>query len=250
MMFLVALISAFVNNKPFVAVFIPVLIKIANASGRNPASMLIPLSFASILGRMCTLLGSSTNILVDGILRQEGLEGFQMFTFSHLGVIFLAVGLFYMIVIGIKLLPNRTIKNVNDRYDVKDYITEIKLEKGHSSLGKRIMDSDWVRELEMDIIEVRRQDDHYVLPAGDFILNEKDVLKVQCNVNKIRDLKDKEKAGSTSTIKISRSALKNTETTLVEMVSKANNDDKGKTLKELDFRKKFRAIPIAVKQRE
>ena len=73
MMLLVAIISAFVNNTPVVAVFIPVVIKIANSSGRSPASMLIPLSFASILGGMCTLLGSSTNILVDGIVRQEGL---------------------------------------------------------------------------------------------------------------------------------------------------------------------------------
>lgn len=250
MMFLIAVISAFVNNTPVVAVFIPVVIKIANSTGRNPASMLIPLSFASILGGMCTLLGSSTNILVDGILRQEGLEGFEMFTFSSLGVVFLAVGLFYMLVIGIKLLPNRTAKSVNDRYDVKDYITEIKLEKGHSSIGKRIMDSDWVRELEMDIIEVRREEDNFVLPAGDFILHEKDVLKVQCNVNKIKDLKDKEKAGAKSTLKISRADLKGTETTLVEMVITSNSVYEGKTLKDLDFRRKFRAIPLAVKQRE
>ena len=167
-----------------------------------------------------------------------------MFTFSQIGVIFLAIGLMYMLFIGIKLLPNRPTQKLNDRYDVKDYITEIKLEKGHSSIEKRIMDSDCVRELEMDIIEVRRKDDHFTLPAGDFILHEGDVLKVQCNVNKIKELKDKEKVGAKSTIKISRADLKGTETTLVEMVITANSDYVGQTLKDLDFRRRFRTFSV------
>ncbi len=251
MMLLVAVISAFVNNTPVVAVFIPVVIQIANHSGKSPAKMLIPLSFASILGGMCTLVGTSTNILVDGILRKEGYEGFDMFTFSHLGVIFMIIGLVYMLFIGIRLLPSdRKQEDLDAKFNMKDYVSEIKLQKGHASIGKRIMDSEWVKELEMDIIEVRRDGDTYALPAGDFVIQEGDVLKVRCSISKLKNLKNLQKASSDATVQISRDTLKNPWTTLVEMVVTANSSFDGKTLKDLDFRRVFRAIPLAVKQRE
>jgi di/tricarboxylate transporter len=251
MMLLVAVISAFVNNTPVVAVFIPVIIQIANHAGKSPAKMLIPLSFASILGGMCTLVGTSTNILVDGILRKEGYEGFDMFTFSHLGIIFLVIGLVYMLVLGIRLLPSsRKQEDLDEKFQMKDYIAEIKLQPGHPSIGKRIMDSDWVRELEMDIIEVRRDGDTYALPAGDFVLQESDVLKVRCSISKLKNLKELQKASSDATVQISRDTLKNVWTTLVEMVVTANSSFDGKTLKDLDFRRVYRSVPLAVKHRE
>ncbi|MCB9195431.1 MAG: SLC13 family permease [Flavobacteriales bacterium] len=251
MMLLVAIISAFVNNTPVVAVFIPVIIQIANHSGKSPAKMLIPLSFASIFGGMCTLIGTSTNILVDGILRKEGYEGFDMFTFSHLGLIFMIIGLIYMLVLGIRLLPkNRKDGGLDEKFQMKDYVSEIKLQSGHPSIGRRIMDSEWVRDLEMDIIEVRRDGDTYALPAGDFMLQEKDVLKVRCSISKLKNLKELQKASSDATVEISRDSLKGQWTTLVEMVVTANSSFHGKTLKDLDFRRAYRAVPLALKHRE
>src|SRR5690606_3177401 len=79
MMIVVAVISAFINNTPVVAIFIPVVIQIAHASGQSPTKMLIPLSFATIFGGTCTLIGTSTNILVSGIAEKEGVGAFQMF---------------------------------------------------------------------------------------------------------------------------------------------------------------------------
>lgn len=251
MMLLVAVISAFVNNTPVVAVFIPVVIQIANHSGKSVSKMLIPLSFASILGGMCTLVGTSTNILVDGILRMEGYEGFGMFSFSHLGVIFLFLGLGYMIVVGVRLLPrSRKKEDLDEKFQMKDYITEIKLASGHTSIGKRIMDSEWVRELDMDIIEVRRDGETYALPAGDFVLQESDVLKVRCSITKLKNLKELQKVSNDATVEISRDTLKNPWTTLVELIVTANSSFEGKTLKDLDFRRVYRAVPLAVKHRE
>ncbi len=97
MMVLIAFVSAFVNNTPVVAVFIPVVVQIAHSSGRNPAKMLIPLSFASIFGGMCTLIGTSTNILVSGIAEKEGLAPFTMFQLTPIGIILLPAGILYMI---------------------------------------------------------------------------------------------------------------------------------------------------------
>jgi di/tricarboxylate transporter len=89
MMVLIAFFSAFINNTPVVAVFIPVVVQIAHASGQNPSKMLIPLSFASIFGGTCTLIGTSTNILVDGIAIKYGLEPFSMFLLTPMGLVFL-----------------------------------------------------------------------------------------------------------------------------------------------------------------
>ena len=103
MMVLIAVISAFINNTPVVAVFIPVVIQIAHACGQSPTKMLIPLSFASIFGGSCTLIGTSTNILVSGIAEKNGEEAISMFAMTPMGLILLGAGVVYMVFIGIRL---------------------------------------------------------------------------------------------------------------------------------------------------
>lgn len=251
MMVLVAVISAFINNTPVVAVFIPVVIQIAHSSGQNPSKMLIPLSFASILGGMCTLIGTSTNILVSGIAEKEGVAPLAMFSMTPLGLIFLVVGISYLVFIGVRLLPNRKEeRNLNLKFGIRDYLTEIELLQDSTYVGKKIMESEFVKEMEMDIIEVRRNGSKFNLPPGDFILKEHDILKVQCNVEKIKDLKDRSKVHLIAPVKIGDDDLTGTDSTLVEMVITANSEIDGKTLKEVDFRRRYRAVPLAIKHRD
>jgi di/tricarboxylate transporter len=250
MMVLIAFISGFINNTPVVAVFIPVVIQIARTSGQSASRMLIPLSFASIFGGMCTLIGTSTNILVSGIAQKEGLEPLSMFTMTPMGLILLTVGLIYMVFIGIRLLPERKEeKDLEAKFGMRDYLTEIGLTGEAGSMIGKIMDSELVRDLEMDIIEVRRNGHRFVLPAGDFVLQSGDILKVRCNVEKIKSLKDRIKILESSSLKIGDNDLKETQSTLVEMVITADSEIDGKTLRELDFRRSYRAIPLAIKHR-
>ncbi|MCW9041670.1 MAG: SLC13 family permease, partial [Flavobacteriales bacterium] len=107
MMLLIAFFSAFVNNTPVVAIFIPIIIQIASASNHSVTKMLIPLSFASIFGGTCTLIGTSTNLLVNGIAEKEGLPPIEMFDMTLMGLILLFAGVIYMLLVGIKLLPTR-----------------------------------------------------------------------------------------------------------------------------------------------
>ncbi len=251
MALLVAVISAFVNNTPVVAVFIPVVIQIAHASGRRPSQLLIPLSYASIFGGMCTLIGTSTNILVSGIAEDADIKAFSMFSLAPIGLVLLVVGVLYLAVVGRHLLPDREgDQDLADKFGLRDYLTEIELLDRKELVGKRIMDSILVKEMDMEIIEVRRNGSRFFVPPGDFVLQNSDVLKVRCDVDKMRALKDWVKVADRTAVQIGGAGLGGRNTTLVELVVSANSEFEGKTLRELDFRRKYRAAPLAIRHRE
>jgi di/tricarboxylate transporter len=251
MMVLIAIISAFINNTPVVAVFIPVILQIAKTSGQSASKMLIPLSFASIFGGSCTLIGTSTNILVSGIAEKSGLEPMGMFDMAPMGIVLLIAGVLYMTFIGIRLLPNRKEeKDLKTKFGVGDYLAEIELLPGQFENGQRIMDSTLVKEYEMDIIEVQREGQILSLPPGDFILQPGDILKVRCNAEKIKELKDRARIMVGNPHKIGEELTEKGNFVLVEMVITSNSEFDGKTLREVDFRRRFRGIPLAIRHRE
>ena len=251
MMLLIAFFSAFVNNTPVVAIFIPIILQIASASNQSVTKMLIPLSFASIFGGTCTLIGTSTNLLVNGIAEKEGLPPIEMFDMTIMGLILLFSGIIYMLLIGIKLLPTRVNeKDLEAKFGMRNYLTEIELLPNSESVGKSIMESSLLKEIDIDIIEVRRNRESFMLPAGDFILQANDILKIRCNIEKIKSLKDKVRIMSESPLMIGDNDLKEKNSTLVELIITSNSYFDGKTLKDVDFRRRFRGIPLAIMHRE
>ncbi|NEN25509.1 SLC13 family permease [Cryomorpha ignava] len=251
MMVLVASISAFVNNTPVVAVFIPVVIQIANASKINPAKLLIPLSFASIMGGMCTLLGTSTNLLVNGIALREGVEAIGIFEMSGLALILLFVGILYMVFIGYRLLPSREPESdLKVKFGLRDYLTDIEIMPGSKLVGIKILESSLVRQLQMDILEIARNGTRFTLPPGDFVLQAGDILKTRCSAEKMMALKDQARIITNPDMKIGDHDLGEGNSTLVEMVITSNAAIEGQTLREADFRRRFRAAPLAIRHRE
>lgn len=251
MMILVGVISAFINNTPVVAVFIPVIVQIGHASGQSPAKMLMPLSFASIFGGMCSLVGTSTNILVSGIAVENGLEPFGMFEMTPLGLIFLLIGILYMAFAGQKLLPQREDQaDLRQKFNMADFLTEIEILPNAKSVGKPIMASPLVKELAMEIIQIRRGNNNFTLPPGDMVLQAHDILKVRCSVEKLRLLKDRVEIQEQSNVRIGDHNLQGRNSVMVEFVITANSAYEGKTLKEVDFRRQYRAAPLAIRHRE
>lgn len=251
LMAFVAFASAFVNNTPIVAVFIPVVIQLAHSSHISPSKLLIPLSYASIFGGTCSLIGTSTNILVSGIAVNNGLPELSMFVMAPIGLIFVLFGILYMIFIGNKFLPNRhEEESVSRRFGISEFLTEIELLETAEAVGKRLMDSTLVRELKMEVLEVRRNGTKFPVPAGDLRLQVGDVLKVSCDVKRIKQLKDRLNVDIKQSIKISGLSPEEGSTSLLELVIPTNSPLDGKTLKQSDFRRKYRASALAIRHRE
>ncbi|MDC1221961.1 SLC13 family permease [Salibacteraceae bacterium] len=251
LMAVVSMVSAFINNTPVVAVMIPVTTQIAKNSGRAASKLLIPVSYASIFGGTCTLIGTSTNILVNGIAVQNGLDPFGMFDFAPMGLCFVIVGSLFMIFIGQRLLPSRQENNPDALEDsLIDYLAEVEILPNSVLANVSILSSALVKELEMEILELSRENTRLNLPQGDTIMQVGDILKVSCNLGKLKQMKDQLGVKLMPFIDDDEHETFGDNSSFVELVIPTNSELEGKTLREFDFRRRFRAAPLAIRQRE
>jgi len=250
MMIGVGTISAFINNTAAVAIFLPIVLGMARENNFSPSKWLMPLSFASMFGGVCTLIGTSTNILVGSIAERHGQPPFEMFEFATLGIVMFGAGLVYMVAIGVPLIPERRkpqdlIKN----FEMSDYLTEIILLPEAQSVGKMIKDSPLIQDLDIDIINVYR-DGSSLRPLSLWtVLQANDVLRVRCNIQKVQKLQEREGILLKSDTKLWDKDLKSDEVTLVEAVIAPNSKLEGKSLIESQFRHDFGATVLAIRHR-
>lgn len=137
MMLLTAAVSAFINNTAAVAVFLPLIIAAAVANNLPPSKFLIPLSYAAQFGGVCTLIGTSTNLLVDSMARQAGHAGFTIFEFSQLGILFVVAGTAYLMVACRFLLPDLGVPQAADSGHAGRYVTELLVTEKSPAIGRR-----------------------------------------------------------------------------------------------------------------
>ena len=137
MMLLTAAVSAFINNTAAVAVFLPLIIAAAVANNLPPSKFLIPLSYAAQFGGVCTLIGTSTNLLVDSMARQAGHEGFTIFEFSQLGIVFVVAGTLYLMFARRFLLPDLGVPQQADSGHAGRYVVELLVPDRSGAIGKR-----------------------------------------------------------------------------------------------------------------
>lgn len=181
---IVAPISGIFNNTAAVAIFLPMVINLSKTSKTPATKLLIPLSFLSMLGGTLTLVGTSTNILANSILLENGLETFNMFSFIHIGAIVLVVGVLYMLTLGRLLLPKR--KNEQEEHESDDqFLTEVEIQRKSSFIGRHLKDINFLNSPNIKVIKVLRGEKSYVKDMNHLKLKEDDILVIIANEQKI-----------------------------------------------------------------
>ena len=183
--------SAFVNNTPIVVVLIPVVMHLARRIRVSASKLLIPLSYMSILGGVCTLIGTSTNLIVDGVARDAGLEPFTLFEITPLAIILAAFGTAYLVVAGRFLLPDRETLGelLRDRSSMR-YFTEMVIPEGSSLVGRNPREVDLFSNEKARIIDIVRDGTRFAEDHADMRLKEGDRVMLRTAATEVLGLRE------------------------------------------------------------
>lgn len=240
-------LSAFINDTAVVALLMPVVIQVARDADISPSRLLMPLSFGALLGGVCTLIGTSTNILVSGILSDQGMAPIGMFEMSPAGLWFLLAGVVYILVVS-RFLPSHKVNQpVQEAFEMDQYLAEIKLLPAARSVGHTISESPLIRELDVEILQLIREDGALAFPMPYTELRSGDTLKVRCNLKKLRSLAGRQGI----LVKGDLGEMEATGAKLYEMLVVPGSSFIGKSLAEIQFRETYRgASVLAIRSRK
>ena len=241
-----AVVSAFINNTAAVAIFLPISIGLARDHDVSQSKLLMPLSFASIVGGTCTLIGTSTNILVSSLATDNGLEPFSMFELSKLGVVFLAVGLIYLTFVARRLLPDRQPTSLTRKYKMARYLTGLDVPEDSPLVGKSAAEAKLNELYDVTILEIHRGETRIHSGLRDTKLEAGDHLLARGALDGIMEMKRQERVSIRSEDKYADASLTSEETVLLEGIVSPSSSLIGSTLQEADFRHMSGVFALAI----
>lgn len=252
---LVGPISAFINNTAVVAIFLPIVEEWCKKQKISPSKLLIPLSYATVLAGMITVVGTSTNILASGISAKLGYGEFSLFQFTALGVVTFLAGLIYLTIFAPKLLPDRkssTGEFLDDDYGSKVYLSEVIISPRSNLIGQTLSESGLQRKFDFDVLELIRNKVHLPQPLADKVLNAGDILIVHSSREELLKIKDERGLEIFADVKFQKGDIESVITTgeekLAEVLILSNSRLIGTTLKDLKFRQRYNATVLAIRR--
>jgi di/tricarboxylate transporter len=246
LLFPVSFFSSFMNNAPIVAMLIPSVRAWARKNNYSPSKFLLPVSYAAIFGGMCTLIGTSTNLIVHGLLIQNGYDGFSFFEISKIGIPAALLGLGYMGLVGSRLLPDRTEAIIQLGEKTREFVIGLKVTESYNGVGKTIEQADLRHLKGLFLFQIER-DKRIITPAKpDTIIQVKDRLFFTGIPETIMDL---QRVPGLQLIEDSTFDLKHFDSTKImsfEAVISSSSPLVGKNVRESDFRRHYDAVIIAI----
>lgn len=247
-MFAAAFCAAFMKNTTTTAMFLPVVLGIAARRNLSPSKLLMPLAFGAILGGTCTLIGTSTNLAVSGALPRYGIEPLTMFELTSVGVIIVGVGMLYMLLVGLRLLPARkSSESLTEQYHVRQYMTEVIVLDDSPLIGKSLAETRIGDEMDLTVLGILRGEERLrIAPSPRERIKADDLLLVQGRAEDILRVKAEAGIEIKPDFLLNDSVLEGKDTELFEAMVPRGSDFIGRTLKRLDFRKRHGVIVLAI----
>ncbi|MBN2263754.1 MAG: SLC13 family permease [Prolixibacteraceae bacterium] len=242
----ISALSAFLNNTPVVIIFAPMIKKWAEKLKISPSKFLIPLSYATIFGGICTLIGTSTNLVVDGMMQEAGYKGLNMFELGKIGLIIALIGWLYIAFIGHRFLNNKEKdKPQNSRIDSKEYYFNLLVVPKSKYIGEVVRKGKMSENKNITIVSVERDDKTLLTQNDRVILQENDKLLVcgfEENIESLLSLNGLEVITRGDLEKIMQSE----DLQRIEAVLAPRFPGIGSTLDEFDFYNRFKGIVLAI----
>ena len=247
----VALASAFVNNTAIVAIFIPLTIRLAQKYNLSPSKLLMPLSYIAIIGGTLTLVGTSTNLLVNSIYVNSisSAPPLGMFEFAKFGLVMLVIGMAYLLIAVPFLIPSRTVtSSLTKSYHMGGYLTELKVSAESPLVGRTCKERAVNKNYDITVLDILRNGKLISKNIRDTFIHPEDILFVRGSLENFLRMKEVEKVTMLTDEKLTQDELIHDDNTLVECLITNQTDLVGKSLMEINFRRRFGSFILAIRR--
>ncbi len=236
-----AVLGSFMSNTASTAFFLPVALGVARRAKMSPGKLLLPLAFSGIVSSSVSLISTSTNVVVSGLLKDYGLPPMGMFELAPVGIPITLVGVAYLLTLGKRLVPDRFTGGATDvgALGIHPYLSELIILSDSPLVGKSLADAALGRDLDLTVLRVLRGKDQSLWPDAQLVLQPGDVLVVEGESEEILKIKDVPGIEIKADVKLSDPGLSPEELGLVEALVLPRSPLLGRTLKGYGFRERY-----------
>jgi di/tricarboxylate transporter len=242
-----SLLSTVMSNTASTAFFLPIVIGMARKAKISSSRLLMPLAFSTILASSVTLVATSTNIVVSGLMVTYNLPPLGLFELTPVGLPILIVGIAYMFFIGRRLIPERDKEDGQDNNNgYENYLTETIILPGSPLAGKTLSQAGLGRDLDLTVLRVVRDPNRYLAPRADLALEENDVLLLEGHRDEILKIKTTAGIDIKADTRLVDSNIESDEVRLVDVILLPRSPLLRRTLRGLNFRERYQVQVLAI----